>query len=199
MKKYIAFFVVLSSLSACDGGVKETLGLKQEAPDEFSVISRPPLSVPKEFSLRPPATAGEAANFGASAEEKARQVINGTAAEQLNIPSDSPFLDSSTATPQVFSSPLESKGEANLLQNAGANKANPQIREVLQKETPRIDTDEKPSLIEKLNPKKPEPVVDAKAEAERLKDNKAKNKPSTEGKTPETAPAGSSVWDRLFN
>ena len=41
------------ALSACDGGsVANTLGMNIEAPDEFTVVSRPPLSLPPEFNLR---------------------------------------------------------------------------------------------------------------------------------------------------
>ncbi|KJS38300.1 MAG: hypothetical protein VR70_10355, partial [Rhodospirillaceae bacterium BRH_c57] len=43
-----------ATLSGCGGGVKETLGLNRQAPDEFQVVSRPPLAIPPEFKLRPP-------------------------------------------------------------------------------------------------------------------------------------------------
>jgi hypothetical protein len=42
--------VVLFSLTACgNNDVRSTLGLKKSAPDEFRVISNPPLSLPPEF------------------------------------------------------------------------------------------------------------------------------------------------------
>jgi hypothetical protein len=41
-------------LSGCSG-FKQTIGLEAQAPDEFAVESRAPLTVPPEFDLRPPA------------------------------------------------------------------------------------------------------------------------------------------------
>lgn len=41
-------------LASCSNGVKETLGMKKPAPDEFLVISNPPLSVPPSFELVSP-------------------------------------------------------------------------------------------------------------------------------------------------
>lgn len=38
----------------CSGGAQETLGLKKKAPDEFAVVRNAPLSLPPNFSLRPP-------------------------------------------------------------------------------------------------------------------------------------------------
>jgi hypothetical protein len=41
-------------LTGCTG-FKQTIGLEAQAPDEFAVESRAPLTVPPEFDLRPPA------------------------------------------------------------------------------------------------------------------------------------------------
>lgn len=53
MKK---IFIVLSSLVivGCAGDVKDSLGLRKPSPDEFHVISNPPLYVPPEFVLSKP-------------------------------------------------------------------------------------------------------------------------------------------------
>ncbi|HLD95572.1 MAG TPA: DUF3035 domain-containing protein, partial [Alphaproteobacteria bacterium] len=40
-------------LSGCDS-IKNTLGMDHYTPDEFEVSSNPPLTVPTDFSLRPP-------------------------------------------------------------------------------------------------------------------------------------------------
>ncbi len=65
MDKFIktAFLLVsVGILAGCDGSsVRETLGIANEAPDEFSVLPNPPLSVPPDFDLTPPKT-GEAAS-----------------------------------------------------------------------------------------------------------------------------------------
>ena len=42
-------------LAGCDSGaMTRTFGLSREAPDEFSVTTRAPLSMPPDFNLRPP-------------------------------------------------------------------------------------------------------------------------------------------------
>src|SRR5579875_3139327 len=42
-------------LSACDsGGLTRTFGLTRDPPDEFAVTTRAPLSMPPDFTLRPP-------------------------------------------------------------------------------------------------------------------------------------------------
>ncbi|MCE2991715.1 MAG: DUF3035 domain-containing protein [Candidatus Jidaibacter sp.] len=56
MSPRIIFLLLACStlLSACNGDVKSSLGLKKEAPDEFVVISNPPLREPPEFNLSAP-------------------------------------------------------------------------------------------------------------------------------------------------
>ncbi|MEJ0010899.1 MAG: DUF3035 domain-containing protein [Alphaproteobacteria bacterium] len=64
-------------LSACSSGeVKDTLGLDRTAPDEFSVVSRPPLSVPPEFELAPPRPGAEGP-AATQASDTAHQVLTG--------------------------------------------------------------------------------------------------------------------------
>ncbi len=53
MNKTIIGLVMLFSLCACSNVTKETLGLGKNAPDEFMVTTRPPLSLPPEYDLRP--------------------------------------------------------------------------------------------------------------------------------------------------
>lgn len=54
MKKvlFLTFCVVLA-LSACSQSTKQKLGLAKQAPNEFMVVSKPPLSLPPEYDLRP--------------------------------------------------------------------------------------------------------------------------------------------------
>lgn len=44
----------MALLTGCNN-FKQSIGLEPQAPDEFAVESRAPLSVPPEFDLRPPA------------------------------------------------------------------------------------------------------------------------------------------------
>ncbi|MBM3559287.1 MAG: DUF3035 domain-containing protein, partial [Alphaproteobacteria bacterium] len=53
--------VLALAVGGCGEDTKRSLGLSKPAPDEFSVVSRAPLSLPPNYTLRPPrpgATAG---------------------------------------------------------------------------------------------------------------------------------------------
>lgn len=52
----IAGLVAISALSlgAC-GGTRQALGLSKVTPDEFRVVTKAPLAVPPDYALRPPA------------------------------------------------------------------------------------------------------------------------------------------------
>ena len=54
MRKFIIGLVAMTAtLSACSSLTKEKLGLSNKAPNEFMVTTRPPLSLPPEYDLRP--------------------------------------------------------------------------------------------------------------------------------------------------
>ena len=57
MKAYRIVFVAACGfgLAACSGDeLTRTFGLTRDAPDEFQVTTRAPLSMPPDFTLRPP-------------------------------------------------------------------------------------------------------------------------------------------------
>jgi hypothetical protein len=51
--KILTFIGAAVSLSGCDS-VRNTLGLDHYQPDEFNIADNPPLSMPKDYNLRPP-------------------------------------------------------------------------------------------------------------------------------------------------
>ena len=54
MKKFwFLTFCAVCVLSACTQSTKQKLGLAKQAPNEFMVVSKPPLSLPPEYDLRP--------------------------------------------------------------------------------------------------------------------------------------------------
>lgn len=178
--------------------VKENLGLTRNAPDEFRVVSRPPLSVPKEFYLVPPSAGAERA-FGLSADAEARDLVTGgrSAEDSKSIEQRQSEL-SDTAAPVVSSSPLASAAEESLLKRAGASAADPSIREKLYEERARTDAEE-PGMLERLRGEGDgDPVVDAKAERERIENNKKAKKPVNEGEVPVKDPKEKSTLERLF-
>lgn len=183
-----AFTLTLLVLSGCSGSeVKSTLGINRKAPDEFRVVSRPPLSVPPEFNLRPPLDA-VSAETQSSATEEARTLVLGDV-HGLK-PGNAP-----TAISPVASNNLSSAADASFLMRAGAERMDESIRQKLVGERPDQLPAEK-SLLEKIrNPGSEDPLVDAARESERLKENKSAGKPVTEGETPtvkekDTGPLG---------
>jgi hypothetical protein len=49
-----AAFIGMLALAGCTSGFKQALGLEPTLPDEFAVQANPPLTIPPDFSLRPP-------------------------------------------------------------------------------------------------------------------------------------------------
>lgn len=150
-------------LAACSE-TKQDLGLGRNPPDEFAVLERPPLSMPPDYTLHPPRP-GAPRPQSIDATQQASEAVFGDASARAGTASD---------------------GEKALLDAAGASKADPNIRETVDRETAQKVV-ASPHLVERLtnwNADKPATTVDAAAEAERIKNDKEKNKPVTEGATP---------------
>jgi hypothetical protein len=193
--------VCLSLLVAACGqsnSAREVLGITREAPDEFQVVSRPPLSVPKEFFLRPPSDS-EAEDIGGNVDQQARALVTGapTGMDGMTLEQAEQGL-ADTAAPIVQSSELASPGESRFLARVGSDQADKEIRGKLSQENGERFAEE-PSLLEKLRGEtKEEPVVDAKGEAERIRANKDAEKPLNEGEIKSVDPKKKSVIKRLF-
>ncbi len=162
-------FTALLALSACES-TKEQLGLTRTAPDEFAVIKRAPLEMPPDYSLRPPAPGAQ----------RPQEAAPDAAAQSAMFGEAQPAQTRSTAD----------GGESVLLQQAGAAKARPDIRNQVDRETAELSPKEKP-VAERLigwttgsGDKAPASVVDAEAEAERIKQKINDGAPVTEGETP---------------
>lgn len=100
-----------SMLSGCDV-LKTAAGKDKEPPDEFAVVSKAPLIIPPDYNLRPPRP-GAAATNELEPSETAQQSLYGTDAASVakSMPND------------------RSEGEKLLLANAGAQNADPSIRQ----------------------------------------------------------------------
>ena len=53
MKKILLALVALTLITACSQKQKKDWGLAKEAPNEFLVVSRAPLTLPPDYDLRP--------------------------------------------------------------------------------------------------------------------------------------------------
>lgn len=170
-------------LSACGDSTKRALGLERTPPDEFAVVKRAPLSQPPDFKLRPPRSGAERPGV-ASPREQARQAIfrseeaNSNASERRN---QGP---ATTAAPQGEVN-RRTEGESAFLARAGADNVAPDIRSKIDREYASL-ADADVNFVQKLLNFDPniDDVVDAPAEARRLRQNQALGRDATEGKTP---------------
>jgi hypothetical protein len=155
----------LLALSAC-GNVREDLGLGRNPPDEFAVADRPPLSMPPDFSLRPPQP-GAARPQDIDASQRASEVLF------------------SGQTPAAGSG--LSNGERSLLEASGADKADPEIRHKVDRESAQKVVGSEHLVDELLwwkDDGKPATTVNAPAEAQRIKEAKDKGQSIDQGGTP---------------
>lgn len=159
----VAAAILLGGLPACSG-VRDSLGLSKQSPDEFAVVSNAPLTLPPDFSLRPP-TPG--------ARRPQETPIREQAANAL-------FEDNQLA-------PVESQGELAILQQADALETDPNIRLVVDREF-SLFVSEQDDFFESLLFWRGETplgeAVDARAESQRLQENAALGQAVTTGETP---------------
>lgn len=190
--------VVVLLVAACSGGeVRDTLGLRNEAPDEFVVVSRPPLTVPPDFELRPPSDG--AAPAASRTREQARSLLLKGNAQPATL-EEVPQSNADTAVVPVLASDTKSNAEARLLSRTGAVQADPEIREKLGSDMRKpAPVQGARSLLEKIEGKKHnQPVVDAKKESERLRKALEKGEPVNQGKVPETTTKSGGILESIF-
>ena len=125
MKTSAAFASILVSVIALTGceETKRVFGKTKEAPDEFAVYRRAPLSLPPDSDLRPP-TPGVSRPQVVNPRDQARAAL-GLSAKKT----DKVDLSKSEDITRL------SNGERALLALTGANKAKPQIRELVEEKT----------------------------------------------------------------
>ena len=95
--------IAISSLAACQTATKR-LGITKNAPNEFNILTKPPLVVPPEFTLRPPQVGASSAENNYT-QEAARKALIGD-------------IDAAEPT----------RGEIVLMTKAGVGRANQNIR-----------------------------------------------------------------------
>jgi hypothetical protein len=127
--------VCLVSLSGCDS-FRNTFGLDHYQPDEFKVSDNPPLSIPKDYRLRPPANgqsnneAGTTVSKAGSSQEQAQNLLLGT--------------------PTATTGTSKGASEQALLSMASSQQqATPNIRDTVDKEA-AVATNVSDSLIQRI-------------------------------------------------
>jgi uncharacterized lipoprotein len=181
MKTSVAFASILVSVIALTGceETKRVFGKTKEAPDEFAVYRRAPLSLPPDSDLRPP-TPGVARP----------QVVNprNQARAALGLPtkkSDKVDLSKSEDITRL------SNGERALLALTGANKANPQIRKLVEEKTADLyETNE--TFTDKMvfwRSKNKGVALDPQKELKRIREAQSLGKPLNSKDIPKDIPS----------
>ncbi|MCE2510354.1 MAG: DUF3035 domain-containing protein [Alphaproteobacteria bacterium] len=140
MPRRYAFLSVLllglvPAITGCQLAEDLVYGTKSRPPDEFQVVNQPPLSMPPDYGLRPPKPGATRPNTAEPA-QRARQAVFGIDDEKLH-----PLDETSVASRTI--------GERALLSRAGATRANPEIRRILNTEGAAIAQEDR-SLTEQL-------------------------------------------------
>jgi hypothetical protein len=164
-RSLIAAALAAATLAGCSGvsdDFMRALGKEKVVPDEFAVVSRAPLAIPPDYALRPPRI-GAARPQEQTTTEQARQTVFRAG-------------DQTAALPPAAAS--RSAGEGQLLKEAGAANAPPNIRDLVNNEA--ADSGQlSDSFVDKLSfwrtsdkPGATNEVIDPNLEAQRLKDEK---------------------------
>ncbi|MDP2205225.1 MAG: DUF3035 domain-containing protein [Alphaproteobacteria bacterium] len=169
-------------LAGCEG-IKKQVGVGRHSPDEFAVVKRAPLTLPPEYSLRPPSA--DYIPPASEATQQARSVLMGDASAAAAA--------SGGSAEQAF------------LARTGAQQADPDIRAAINRDNGYIALQNR-TVTDRLifwseNEDKPDraptSVVDATAEAERIQKNRDEGKPVTEGTVP-VIEKKKSTLDKIF-
>ena len=164
---------LLLALAGCGADTSRTLGFTRDPPDEFQVTTRAPLSVPPRLGELPVPTPGSPRQQ--ETRSAAAILVPGTAAAQ------------------------PSAAERALVAQAGAP-AEAGIRRRVDEESLRLDAPPR-GVVDTLmfwRPAGPTGIaVDPTREAQRLRENAALGRDSTDGQTPVVQPRQRSLWEML--
>ena len=172
-------------LAGCGQDTARSLGFLRDAPDEFRVSTRAPLSMPPDMSgLQPPRPGAPRPQ-----ERSAR-----SEAEAGLVPSLVLQDPRRTARPTGGS-----VGEVALLQAAGPG-VSPDIRRQVDEESQRLDRPQR-DVADRLmfwrDQPQPGIVVDPTREVSRMRENASLGLDAATGDTPVEQPARRSLWQRL--
>ena len=191
--KYGGIFRVLAlgglvlALPACEG-VRDQLGLNKSSPDEFRVVSRAPLTLPPDFSLRAPEPGAPRPQVGTASQQAKRAVFR---------------VDDQQAGSAAASTANSGRslGESSLLKAAGADEVEPDIRLIVDRETDRVNEESEDFINRLVFWRDSDPygqVVDPGEEAKRLRENAALGKAATEGETPTIERKKKALFEGIF-
>ena len=191
MKTSAAFASILVSVIALTGceETKRVFGKTKEAPDEFAVYRRAPLSLPPDSDLRPP-TPGVSRPQVVNPRDQARAAL-GLSAKKT----DKVDLSKSEDITRL------SNGERALLALTGANKAKPQIRKLVEEKTADLyETNE--TFTDKMvfwRSKNKGVALDPQKELKRIREAQSLGKPLNSNDIPSVTRKKKGLLEGIFD
>jgi hypothetical protein len=170
------------SLVGCDSA-RETFGFTKTAPDEFAVVTRPPLVIPPDYGLRPPQPGAQRPQEK-EMRDQARETVTGTG---RNASPTGAQLASVAPAAGPNGGAARSAGERILLGKAGALETDPSIRRTVDRESTMLaeaDSDFIDRLIFWQKKEEPGSVVDPDGESKRIREAMAQGDAPNKGDTP---------------
>ncbi|MCG7363077.1 DUF3035 domain-containing protein [Roseomonas sp. ACRSG] len=162
-----AALLLLPLLAGCGQDTARTFGFTRDAPDEFSVVTRAPLSLPPSLGNLPVPRPGST---------RPQELTGGAAGEAILAPGAAHAAAASTAP---------SAGESALLAQAGGTVPGA-IRRQVDEESLRLEQPDR-TLVDQLmfwrDTPQPGVVVDPQREAQRLRENAALGRDLDQGET----------------
>lgn len=157
-------------VAGCGGDTARTFGFTRDAPDEFQVTTRAPLSMPPSLGDLPVPRPGA---------DRPQEMSSRQAAESALVPGAAFSQTGVGGGPRTA-------GEAALLSQAGRPTGS-DIRRRVDEESLRLDQPNR-GLADRLifwqPPEQPGVALDARRESQRLRENSALGREATEGETP---------------
>ncbi len=166
--KLVILVICAVMSSACSGNVKRSLGISNDAPDEFMVLEHPPLTVPPDFRELPAPAAGAMTVNRNSQRDKAQRALFGGEKRQTSH--------------NVTASERSLLGKTGIATDRNIRTKLAEDNKVASNEQPK-----KRSLFDKIVDPilgRKDPIVDADKEKERIAANKEAGKPVNEGEVP---------------
>ena len=184
-------FIIISVLtfSSCEE-TKRAFGKIKEAPDEFAVYRRAPLSLPPDFDLRPPAPGTQRP-----------QMVNprNRVYQALGMSKGNPDRDQSNKS---LNSANLSSGEQALLVLTGANQANPQIRQLVEERSNNLFESDK-AFTDKIlfwqSKEKFGVTIDPEKELKRIREAQALGKPLSKEDIPIISRKKKALLEGIFD
>jgi len=179
--------VLLLALSACDT-LKEQAGLTKKTPDEFTVITKAPLIMPPDFSLRPPRP-GARGPQEILPRDTARTALlsSGRGGKAADGQSGQAGRNALPGAAGKAANSKPAGAELALLRRAGALDTDPSIRQLVNRET-TVLAEKNSSFTDRLlfwQSKAPfGAAVDAGKESQRLREAAAAGEAPNKGETP---------------